>query len=306
MDKIIDSTNEEAILEKVNLFMHGLKEGLLGLGIDFGFHLEDAWKDEKIHQLSNSIRYRLNSSKFHFQLLYSQLSSFREKHQVLVNSPLPPEIHLEIDKVEHSSLLDSIIFHLCSAMDYTSIITNYILSKKHENIKWSSIVKSARANTNIFSKDKANDIKKTLIEIDSDFGNALYKYRSELIHNSDDVCGYNHSWNLLSGKVSLTFLCTKKVVQHFKKIGDKKKDYSTTYFSQFVIFETIDAIKKIVLSLRKYLAENLKAEDFIVSNKKPLIYFDKDGNQLGAASIYNWKEFDRIFVPIESSKSGSI
>ena len=78
-------------------------------------------------------------------------------------------------------------------------------------------------------------------------------------------------------------------------MGDKNHKYSITYFARFTIFETIDSIRKIILSLRKYLAENLREEDFVVSNKKPLICFDRDGNKLGAASIYNWQEFDKIF-----------
>lgn len=295
MDKVFDVTNENEILKKVDLFMHGLNEGLHGLAIDFGFHLEDAWKDKKIFDLSGSISYRLYSSRFHFHLLYNQLVAFRKKHQALVNSPVPPVLHLEIDKQEHSSLMDSIIFHLSSVMDYASILVNYIISKNPKNVKWGSIVKSARANTNTFSNEKELEVKKTIIEIDSDFANALYVYRSELIHNSDDVCSFNHSWNLMSGKVSLIFFCSKKVLKHFKKMGDKDDKYSITYFAQFVIFEAIESVRKIIASLRKYLADNLKEEDFVVSNKKPLIFFDKDGNRLGPASIYSWKEFDRIF-----------
>lgn len=295
MEKVFDVTNEEEILKKVDLYMHGLNEGLHGLATDFGFHIEDAWKDKKIFDLSNSIRYRLFSSRFHFHLLYSQLEAFRKKHQALIHSPVPSVLHLEVDKKEHSSLMDSIIFHLSSVMDYASILINYIISKNSKNVKWGSIVKSARDNTNIFSNEKEEEIKKTIIEIDSGFGNALYVYRSELIHNSDDVCNYNHSWNLMSEKVSVVFYCSKKVLRHFKKMGDKNHKYSITYFARFTIFETIDSIRKIILSLRKYLAENLREEDFVVSNKKPLICFDRDGNKLGAASIYNWQEFDKIF-----------
>ena len=296
MDKVFDVTNENEILKKVDLFIHGLNEGLHGLAIDFGFHLDDAWKDKKIFELSGSISYRLYSSRFHFHLLYDQLVAFRKKHQALVNSPVPPILHLEIDKQEHSSLMDSIIFHLSSVMDYASILVHYIISKNPKNVKWSSIIKSAKDNTNIFSNEKGIEIKQMIIEIDSDFGNALYVYRSELIHNSNDVCSYNHSWDLMSEKVSLIFLCPKKVVKHFKKMGDKNDKYSITYFAQFVIFEAIDSIRKIIASLRKYLADNLKEEDFVVSNKKPLIFFDKDGNRLGAVSIYNWMEFDSIFT----------
>ena len=295
MDKVFDVTNEDEVLRKVDLFMHGLNEGLHGLAIDFGFHIDDAWKDRKIFELSGSISYRLYSSRVHFHLLYNQLTDFRKKHQAMVNSPVPPILHLEIDKQEHSSLMDSIVFHLSSVMDYASILVNYIISKNPKNVKWSSIVKSANAKTNIFYNEKEFEIKKTILEIDTDFASALYVYRSELIHNSDDVCSYNHSWNLMSGRVSLVFFCSRKVLKHFKKMGNKDDKYSITYFAQFVIFEAIDSIRKIIVSLRKYMADNLKEEDFVVSNKKPLIFFDKDGNKLGAASIYNWKEFDKIF-----------
>lgn len=295
MDKVFDVTNEDEILKKVDLFMHGLNEGLHALAIDFGFHIDDAWNNKKIFELSHSIRYRLFSSRFHFRLLFTQLEAFRKKHQALIHSPSPPILHLEIDKKEHSSLMDSIIFHISSVLDYASTLTNYIISKNPKNVKWGSIVKSARDNSNIFSHKNEEEMKKTINEIDSGFGNALYVYRSELIHNSDDVCNYNHSWNLMSGKVSVVFFCSKKVLRHFKKMGEKDDMYSITYFAQFTIFETIDSIRRIILSLRKYLADNLKEENFVVSNKNPLIYFDKDGNKLGAASIYHWREFDSIF-----------
>ena len=114
MDKVFDVSNEDEILKKVDLLMHGLNEGLHALAIDFGFHIDDAWKDKKIFELSNSIRYRLFSSRFHFHLLYNQLEAFRKKHQALAHSPVPPIVHLEVDKKEHSSLMDSIIFHISS------------------------------------------------------------------------------------------------------------------------------------------------------------------------------------------------
>jgi hypothetical protein len=43
------------------------------------------------------------------------------------------------------------------------------------------------------------------------------------------------------------------------------------------------------------MLNQLRRKDFVVSNKKPLIYFDKDGNKIGAASIFHWQEFDSIF-----------
>ena len=36
MDKVFDVSNEDEILKKVNLLMHGLNEGLHALAIDFG------------------------------------------------------------------------------------------------------------------------------------------------------------------------------------------------------------------------------------------------------------------------------
>jgi len=36
MSNTLDVANEDEILKKVDLFMHGLNEGLIGLAIDFG------------------------------------------------------------------------------------------------------------------------------------------------------------------------------------------------------------------------------------------------------------------------------
>jgi hypothetical protein len=180
-------------------------------------------------------------------------------------------------------------------LDYASILINYVLSKNPKNVKWGSLIQSARNRTNIFSAEDTAPIRDLVVEIDSNFADALYTYRSELIHNSDDVCGYDHSWDLKTNKVFLTFFCTQKVVKHFRRMGSREDKYSITYFAQFVIFETIETMKEILIVLRKYLTDNLKEQDFVVSSKKPLILFDRDGNKLGARSILNWKEFDSIF-----------
>jgi hypothetical protein len=105
----------------------------------------------------------------------------------------------------------------------------------------------------IFSNEKAFAIKKPIVEIDSDFGNAPYVYRSELIHNSEDVCSYNHSWNLMNGKVSLVFFCSKKVLNHFKKIADKS---DKKLFEKCLDFNGIT------------LRENLQCDSFHNSSQK--------------------------------------
>ena len=251
--KVLDIESEEETLINSDRYIRGLDAGIHALVLDYNFHIKETFTEHRIYDVRGSISYRLNSSRFHFHLLFNELVQIRKKHnELLINSDPKnsPDWHLELDKRHLSYILDSIIFHLSSIFDYTAILISVIISKKESTPNWMKIESSARAGSNIFESENTSHIKKSVVDIHNNFVRALYDYRSDLIHRTADILRGSYAWNLMTNQKTLLFLCSKMQRRTFKKLGEKDKEISVTYFVHYLIFQTIESIAELIRTLR--------------------------------------------------------
>jgi hypothetical protein len=300
--KIIDITSEEDVLRTSDKYIKALDSGIHAIVLDFGFHIKNTLLQDRVFDLRNNISYRLASSRFHFHLLFNHLNAIRHKHEKLNYAGgihESPEWHLEMDKRQLSYILDSIIFHITSIYDYSAILVYYILSRKSDTPSWNKLESYSRASSDIFSKEETISVKEMVKTVHNDFVRHLYDYRSDIIHRTSDIIKAGYSWNLANNKKTLFFTCSLMQKNSFKKLGDKSLQYSILYFVQFLIFETIESIRKIVYELRIYMENNSKIEDVIKQGGLVLGYADPITKSMKSPGIIFWKEFDKVFKPPE-------
>jgi hypothetical protein len=206
MEEIIDIFNEEDTLKNVDDLAKALRAGIEALRMDFGFHIKGTFPRDKISDLEWNAGYRLFSSRFHFQLLFGLITTIKQKHQLILEkqSKIPlTDIHLEIDKREISSIIDSIIFHLTSLFDYIASLSSHVITKKTDTPDWLSFRDCAKNKSGIFKNETSFDIAKVITEADTSFVFPLNKYRSKVIHEVSDICNYHYSIDYMKVKISV-------------------------------------------------------------------------------------------------------
>jgi hypothetical protein len=296
--KIVDIDSEEEILNRSDRCISAIDSGIQALVFDFGYHVKSTLLQDKIFDLRDNISYRLGSSRFHFHLLFNHLRGVVNKHQRLDYKggiEESPEWHLEIDKRQLSYILDSIIFHVTSIFDYTAILVYYILSKKDDTPNWNKLESYCRAGSDVFAEKETFAVKEIIKIVHNDFVRHLYDYRSDIIHRTFDIIKAGYSWDVTTNQKTLFFTCSPMQKKQFKKLGDKNQQYSLLYFSQFVIFETIESIRKIIEALRIYMESNSKMTDIIKDGGLIMTYVDPITKEIKSPGIIYWQEFDRIF-----------
>jgi hypothetical protein len=201
---------------------------------------------------------------------------------------------LEIDKRQLSYLLDSIVFHLSSVFDYSSILINYILAKTDDTPNWNKIESYARGNSGPFSNEKSKNIRECVVEVHNNFVRQLYDYRSDIIHRTTDLLSASFAHELKSNKKTILFLCSKMQQKKFKDLQDIENKYTVTYFVHHLILQTIETVANLLRVLRNYMEENSNNESLMKEGKIMFAYIG-DNKEIASPSLMYWSEFERIF-----------
>jgi hypothetical protein len=297
MEEIIDIPNEKDALGNVDILISSLRAGIRALKMDFGFHIKGTFPEDRVNDLEWNVAYRLFSTRHHFQLLYEHILIIREKHQhnLKINSNTPfTQYHLEIEKRQISSLLDSVIFHLASLFDYIASLICHVVSKKTNSPDWVSLKDSAKNKSNIFSKENVFDVANVVIETDTRFVSNLYYYRSKVIHEVSDVCNYEYSINYVTMKITIWFLCSRFQRKCFKGFGEDNKKYTLAFFVNYLIIESVTWIAKIISTLKIYMEKNSRKDEIAANPKKGMIFYNSSGEVI-QRSIADWKIFHEKF-----------
>jgi len=296
--KVIDFTNPTTILQESQRFIHALDSGIQALSLDFGFHIQNSFLNDKIYKLRDNTSYRIDSSFFHLNLLFTELEGIKSKHETLdymANISQSPVLHLEFDKRHLTYILDSMIFHLSSVFDYCAVLISYILSKTDRTPSWNTLESYARAGTNIFSTDKTHQIKQTIIETHNSFVRNLYDYRSEIMHRAADLIRGSTALELPSNKKTLLFLCSSKQLKSFKGLSDTSGQYTITYFAHYLIVQTIESLANIIEVLRVYMESNSISMKVMKEDKLVMFYLDPETKEAKSPSAMYWPHFDSVF-----------
>lgn len=243
-----------------------LNSRFTGLTLDYNYYLSISYNEDKLHLMRNNIFYRIYGSNYQVRLILSEfdrvqddmLNLFEEAKKIKTNQQ--PFLQssginslVETTTLEISSLFDSIVYHLSSVFDYIGNIINYIWGDKGSNtqpLKWSALARSAR--------DPKNElfnllVGKSIVKLDNDFVEPLYKHRSHLIHKEGDVSSITFTLkNSEDNPISLMFMSTEKFCKNFHELRKiyKDSDMSLRYVIFWIFNKAYDTINELLFSLR--------------------------------------------------------
>lgn len=299
-DKIVvDVKDVSGEFDKLQKRFSVLTNRFMAIALDYKHYIDNTLVNERIIELRDNVIYRLFSSRFHIQLLLQQQIEIKDKCVKMLNDgkwelikgigPVHP-LHDHFKK-EVSSIFDSLLYHIVSSFDFTSSLINYIYTSKddkHNNYKWTSLVRKARSEDNNLFPDT---IKQAIIEHDNQFVNKLYGYRSQIIHEKGDLneFEYNILFDVSGNKKSTLktgFVATKKFIKNFSELKKLTQinDLSTTYVSFWLLNTTIDHITDLLFEI-KYNLETIEKPPgglFVVQ--------DPTTNKISSVSIAYWQE----------------
>jgi hypothetical protein len=280
--KIIDIENLEDEISKVNLEFRLISDRFIAVSMDYKAYIDKKFQNQFIYELRNNVSYRLHSSIFHFKILLNHLKYINETiNQGSNKFDLPFEIDLYKEQI--TSLFDSLIYHSVSVFDYLSTLTHFILTKKTDNVKWSGFAKKMRAPNDIFSTKKISSV---VNQVDHEFVNKLYEYRSKLIHDRPDYgnASFTYSVGSITNPVNANFYSGKLLNKSFSDLKKMSIDSKITirYAAFWIMRKNIESINKILFAIKVEI-------DPLKENSIPLFAsVNPITNQMEPTSNYYW------------------
>lgn len=242
------------------------EHGIRSICVMYDDHSADKNSKENIFILKDNVHYRLFSLVHQYLIFLRELGtaegylqSLHSENPKLFDSFLFRNPYFEKVELELSSVFDSIIFQLSSTFDYLSHLICYICkTDKAKTMYWTKLAKSTYGQNNEFSN---LDIKNTIIEVDKNFVQRLYDYRSRLLHDKKDQHRFNMSIRLKDAKCDLKILASDLALKHFKAIREDypEGEITLTFLSSWLIKKCFIEIEKILDALRE---EILKTSNF--------------------------------------------
>jgi hypothetical protein len=262
---------------------------MLAVAMDYKFYLDPRIKDNTIYKIRDSIIYRLNCSKFHFQILLNIIThldleltnAYRKLEKK--NNPMGLSFHFDQRALHINYLSDSIFFHLGSGFDYLSNLVEYICSKnKNTEFKWGQLAKSARDSKNPFSQ---NLISKAIDKLDREFVGKLYDHRSYLIHTSVDKSPSSFSINIMEAECETHIFSSVSFNKRFKELKKESETFNLTiqYSLLWIIKKSIDSLIEILFGLKDYMESNRKI-------KIPFMFIKGQNGEMLPPSLGYWGE----------------
>jgi hypothetical protein len=237
---------------------------MLAIALDYQFYIDPRINENTIYKIRDNIIYRLNSSKFHFELLLDmathldiELTDAYRKMEIK-NNPISLGIHFDQRVLQINFLADSIFFHLGSSFDYLSTLVEFICcTNKNKDFKWGQLAKSARDKKNPFNQ---NHIAKTIDIIDREFVNRLYDHRSYIIHTNVDKGPSNFIINVIQAECEAHIFSSNSFNKRFKELKTESQDYNLTiqYSLLWVIKKSISCLIEVLYELKSFMENNKK------------------------------------------------
>ena len=135
--------------------------------------------DHPINAVRGSLRYRINSIKYHIIILIDQRKGINEHIKSHFANGTANPVSIEHLILHHYYFFDDVIFNLLSMFDYLSAMIGYMFENKF--YKWNSLVRSARNKTSTIGKETFSN---KIIDLHTDWVDPLIEFRSDIIHRS--------------------------------------------------------------------------------------------------------------------------
>lgn len=302
MKKTISIDNPQEKFDEIQELINTVFNGFMALAMDYGYHIENVFgkaKDGKhqIYELRDNINYRINSSKLHFYLLLkrkfeieNRFAEMLKENPNVFNGFILGNPHFDIASDEIMSIYDSIIFHLSSSFDYLAMLTQFIFGNNSEkNLQWITLAKHCYNSESEFSKRRfVANIKR----VDNEFVSKFNDYRAELIHRKKSTSFANVNWELMSGKVTTSYICSDKIKSNLKKVIDKEAEYCITYATYVLIKQTLLKIADVLEGMNEEFRENYNPHKPVMNNGGfQLISMNPETKFAESTSLGYWKEF---------------
>lgn len=276
---LLDIGDRVAESKKLDEKFTRLYDRFIAVALDYKYYINDKLGDSEIFEHRDNVIFRLNSARFHFNLLlqFQDIIEDNLKDIPQIENPVKHRQYLRQSSQQIYSLFDSMVYHVCSIFDYLFSLINCIYGKTQlNNPKWNLFKSDKNLKFNLYC---SNELIKSLDVIDEIFVYPLIKHRSHLIHTAHAV-GNMHFTNTNN---KLRFLVTDTLKSHFPDFTKENGNIPTTlsYAAKWLIDKSF-----------KYVTEVLfETKEDMIRNKKlsvPLFFILSEDNAVQEPSIHYW------------------
>lgn len=287
---MLDIGNPNDVIEELKQKFLRLHNRFLAVAMDYKYYINPNISDMEIYRLRNNIIFRLQSARFHFQLLLEHHHYVEHNIKELHKSQNPilnggPELQMyQMQATEEIySLFDSLVYHLCSNFDYLFRLVNFIHGKTElSQPKWNLFRTDKNLKNNVYCSKELIEV---LTILDDKFVYPLIKHRSFLIHNEYAIGGHQIVLNDLKTR----FLVTETLKSHFPELTIEfgEEEMSITFAAKWLIDKTFETITEVLFEVR----------DDIVRNQKevlPVFFSLGPNNTMQSTSVHYWGDRTQI------------
>lgn len=287
---MIDIENpNESIDELEDKFLR-LHNRFIAVAMDYKYYINPQIDDHEIYKLRDNVIFRLQSARFHFQLLlqhqfyieHTIKEIHTSQHKVLNGGPQLQIYQMQATE-EIYSLFDSLVYHLCSNFDYLFILINFIHGKTNlAQPKWNLFRSDKNLKNNIYCTKELID---ALDILDQKFVYPLIKHRSYLIHNEYAI----GALQLVLNDFKTRFLATETLKEHFPELSKEfgEKDISISFAAKWLIEKTFETITEVLFEVRDDMIRNRK-------QVQPVFFSLGPNNTMQSSSVHYWGKRDDI------------
>jgi hypothetical protein len=266
--EIKDVGNPVEEFRKLSKRFNLLNDRFLAVAMDYKHYIDSTITDHEIYKLRDNVIYKLQSAKFHFQLLleYHDRIEYHLDEIYKTNPKAIIQNEKEFVILQHQSIreiysiFDSMIYHLCSIFDYLFRLINFTHNIEiAENPKWNLFQTRRNLKDYMFCSEKM--VEKLQI-FDQNFVYPLIKHRSYLIHTENDLGEFTLTINLKDKNFDAKFMSTELFKNHFPEIVKENENTEMTikYSALWLIDKTIINATEILFELSEDMKRNKKIE----------------------------------------------
>lgn len=287
---MLDIENKNELLKELREKFLRLHNRFLAVAMDYKYYIDPNISDNEIYKLRDNVIFRLQSARFHFELLLQHHNyveyNIKEIHTgqlPILNGGIELQMYQRQATEEIYSLFDSLIYHLCSNFDYLFRLINFIHGETElAQPKWNLFKSDKNIKKNIYCSKELID---ALDILDQTFVYPLIKHRSFLIHNEYAVGGHQIFLNDLKTR----FLVTETLINHFPELTIEfgEEEMSISFVAKWLIDKTFETITEVLFEVR----------DDIIRNRKqvqPIFFSLGPNNAMQSTSVNYWGERNQI------------
>jgi len=274
-----------AELDELRRLSNSFNLKFIGLGLEYQNKISGKSSNNYFAEIRSSLSHRLLSCEYLFNLLNSihgsafNSRSFDEHASHRILGQFGPEISTAMTtaSVEGPCLFDCIIYNLTSTFDYLGGLIELICGGQGRNrLKWNPLVNALRTGISPLIKSEARYI---LLKGHEDFVDKLYRYRSEIIHDTAVVGAFDLAIDNTQTTNTLQLFVPLRFATKFAELKMLSSNNRITlrYTSLFLLKRTINFLIEVLLRLRIDVEVNRK----LPAGKETLLFKDASGNLTG-------------------------